>query len=201
MNSASEYIIGLYERHAQTWDDNRPRAIMEKAWLDRFCTLLPKGGAVLDLGCGSGEPLARYFIERGYELTGVDSSPTMISLCRKRFPTLDWHVADMRTLALGKEFNGLMAWDSFFHLTPDDQRRMFPLFRKHAAPGAALLFTAGPAFGEATGTYQGEPLYHASLDSDEYRSLFLDNHFDVVSHVVEDPDCGKHTVWLAQQRR
>ena len=22
--------------------------------------------------------------------------------------------------------------------------------------------------------------------------------FDVVSHVVEDPDCGGHTIWLAQ---
>jgi hypothetical protein len=38
------------------------------------------------------------------------------------------------------------------------------------------------------------PLYHASLDPAEYRSLLDRNGFDVVSHVVEDPDCGGHTI-------
>jgi len=60
------------------------------------------------------------------------------------------------------------------------------------------MFTSGPAYGEAIGAYRGEPLYHASLDATEYRSL-LDTHgFDVVEHVVEDPDCGHHTIWLAR---
>ena len=60
------------------------------------------------------------------------------------------------------------------------------------------MFTSGPAHGEAIGSYRGEPLYHASLDAAEYRALFSANGFDVVAHVVEDPDCGGHTVWLAQ---
>jgi hypothetical protein len=43
-------------------------------------------------------------------------------------------------------------------------------------------------------------LYHASLGEAEYRSLLDQNGFDVVSHVVEDPTCGQHTVWLAKLR-
>ena len=42
--------------------------------------------------------------------------------------------ADMRRLALGRRFAGLIAWDSFFHLRPQDQRAMFPIFAAHAAP-------------------------------------------------------------------
>jgi hypothetical protein len=76
-------------------------------------------------------------------------------------------------------------------------RRPVPVFKRHAAAGAALLFTSGPAAGEQIGSYQGEPLYHASLDSDEYRKLLRDNGFTVVAHAVEDPDCGLHTIWLA----
>ena len=50
------------------------------------------------------------------------------------------------------------------------------------------------------GTYRGEPLYHASLDPNEYREL-LDTHgFDVIAHVVEDPTCARHTIWLSQLR-
>jgi hypothetical protein len=106
----------------------------------------------------------------------------------------------MRTLSLARRFDGILAWDSFFHLCPDDQRRMFPIFAEHAGSRAALMFTSGPSRGEAIGTYRGEPLYHASLDGAEYRSLLDKHDFDGVSHVIEDPSCGRHTVWLTQLR-
>jgi hypothetical protein len=61
------------------------------------------------------------------------------------------------------------------------------------------MFTSGPSYGEVIGTYRGDPLYHASLDQAEYRSLLSDNCFKVVDYVVEDPKCGGHTIWLAQR--
>jgi hypothetical protein len=128
----------------------------------------------------------------------VDASPSLIALCRASFPERMWHVADMRTLALDKTFEGLLAWDSLFHLSHDDQRRMFPIFRRHAAPGAALMFTTGTSHGAAIGSYRGEPLHHASLAAREYQTLLESNGFRNEAHTVEDPDCGGHTIWLAQ---
>jgi len=46
--SAAENIIGLYQRHGRDWARD-----------------------ILDLGCGSGEPIGRYFIGHGYRLTGI----------------------------------------------------------------------------------------------------------------------------------
>jgi SAM-dependent methyltransferase len=195
---AAARIIGLYERHALAWDRLRGRDLFEKAWLGRFLALLPDRARILDLGCGSGEPIARHLIEAGHAVTGVDSSPAMISLCRSRFPAETWMVADMRSLSLDQRFDGILAWNSFFHLARDEQRRMFRVVQRHAADRAALMFTSGPTDGEAIGTFQGEPLYHASLDSAEYRTLLDGAGFRVVSHLVEDPDCGRHTVWLAR---
>src|ERR1019366_965455 len=120
---------------------------------DRFTALLPEEGSILDIGCGSGDPIARYLFERGFAVRGVDTSPTLISLCLEHFPHLCWQVVDMRALALGRTFHGLLAWDSLFHLTHEDQRRMFPIFKRHAEPGAALMFTTGTAHGVATGSY------------------------------------------------
>jgi hypothetical protein len=74
------------------------------------------------------------------------------------------------------------------------------IFRHRAELSAALMFTSGPSAGEQIGTYQGEPLYHASLDSAEYRLLLHDNGIDVATHVVEDATCGLHTIWLARLR-
>lgn len=199
MSSPAERIMGLYEEHAAAWDRRRGKGGMERAWLDAFAALLPAGGTVLDLGCGAGEPMAADLIGRGLRVTGVDSAPSLIARCRERFPEQEWIVGDMRTLSLGRRFGGVMAWDSFFHLTMDDQRAMFPVFAAHAAPGAALMFTSGPAAGEAIGEFEGEPLYHASLDADEYRSLLAAHGFSVVRHVADDPECGNHTVWLARR--
>lgn len=201
MPRGSEHIVDLYERHAYAWDEqrSRPRPLMEQGWLDRFTAMIPTGGTLLDIGCGSGKPIAAHLIAQGYALTGVDSSQTMIDMCTDRFPAQRWLVADMRTLALGKCFDGIIAWDSFFHLTPDDQRTMFSVFHDHAGSGAPLLFTSGPRHGDAVGSFEGEPLYHGSLDPGEYRTLLRDNGFAVVDHMIEDPACGGHTIWLAQR--
>jgi SAM-dependent methyltransferase len=199
MKSDADKIIDLYERHAHHYvADRRNVGWNESAWLDRFGALLAKGSSVLDVGCGSGAPVATHLIDQGFAVDGIDSSPTLIALCRERFPQRSWHLGDMRELALHRTFDGLIAWDSLFHLAHDDQRRMFPIFKRHAAPGAALMFTSGISHGVAIGSYRGEPLYHASLAPEEYRALLEANGFGVVAHRREDPECGGHTVWLAR---
>jgi hypothetical protein len=75
---------------------------------------------------------------------------------------------------------------------------MFAVFRDHAAPGAALMFTSGPRAGVAKGTLFGEPLHNASLDPDDYRALLAAHRFAVIGYTAEDPACGAHTVWLAR---
>ena len=200
MSDASRGVVDLYERHAAAWDADRGRSLVERPWLDRFARHVPHGGTVLDAGCGSGEPIGRYLVEAGFAVTGIDASPSLIALCRARLPAADWLVDDMRALALGRRFDGIVAWDSLFHLTMDDQRAMVPRFAAHARPGAPLLFTSGPGEGETIGEYRGEPLYHASLGAGEYEALLAANGFSVLAHQVEDPACGGHTVWLALRR-
>jgi cyclopropane fatty-acyl-phospholipid synthase-like methyltransferase len=197
----SERIVGLYQDNAAAWDAHRGRKLFERAWLEAFAALLPPGGEVLDLGCGSGEPIARWFIEQGFALTGVDASAALVDLCRERFPACEWIVSDMRALELGRGFDGLLAWHSFFHLSPEDQRPMFERFARHLSPGGLLMFTSGSEEGSAIGEWQGEPLYHGSLSTAEYARLLERHGFDVLRHVERDPDCGEATIWLARKRR
>lgn len=198
MSSASENVIRLYERYADEWDAGRSASRMESKWIDRFIENLPPFSSVLDIGCGGGQPVAAFLIASGHRVTGIDASAPLIDLCRERFPEHSWSVADMRALALGQQFDGLIAWDSFFHLTPEDQRGMFARFRAHARRGAVLMFTSGPDHGSAIGKFQGEDLYHGSLSPVEYRALLEQNGFRVLAHIAEDPECGGHTVWLAR---
>lgn len=196
----NDSVIDLYERHARSYDADRGRSLQERAWLDRFLERVPPGGTVLDVGCGMGEPIAGHLIRCGVRVVGVDASPSMIERCRARFPDFEWLVADMRQLDLGRRFDGILAWDSFFHLGMDDQRGMFPRFALHSRAGAPLLFTSGPDEGESIGTYRGEPLFHASLSPAEYEQLLTASGYVVNDYVADDAECGHHTVWLASYR-
>ena len=196
----AQKIIQIYQKYGRDWTELRGDYLYEKAWLDHFLALLPSTGAsVLDLGCGSGQPIAAYLIENGCQVTGGDRSEVMLEMARESFPEQTWINADMRHFRFDQQFDGILAWDSFFHLTPDDQREMFAQFSAHAKRGAALMFTSGPSHGEAIGEMFGEPLYHASLDAEEYRALLAQYGFDVVKMVAEDAECTGHTVWLAKK--
>ena len=67
---------------------------------DRFLELLPApSGLTLDLGCGEGR-FPRDLKARGYEVIGVDASPTLIEHARLADPDGDYSVADAAELPL-----------------------------------------------------------------------------------------------------
>ena len=204
MDDTADRIVAHYERHAVAWDaDRRAADWLDRPFIERFLSLLPPGATVLDLGCGGGSPVALHMVAQGFRVTGVDSSPTLISLCQARMPDQEWIVGDMRSLALDRKFGGILAWDSFFHLRPEDQEKMFRVFAAHAAPGAVLMFNAGPGRGEAIGSYRGDPLYHASLDAAEYEALLATSGFELIEHSINDParndlTKGGRIFWLAR---
>ncbi len=199
MDAEADNVIGLYQRHAAAWDEARGDVLREGEWLDRFLALLPEGSEVLDLGCGSGRPMDRYLIEQGRRVTGVDTSPELIDLARTRWPDQTWILGDMRGLDLGRRFGGIIAWHSLFHLRPEDQEAMFEVFDAHSEPGAALMFTSGWNRGVAMGQFQGERLYHASLDPDEYHALLRAHGYRYRAHEVAQHAAGAAAVWLAQR--
>ena len=81
MTDFASKIVGHYENHAVAWDRDRQNSYWnDKVWHDRFIGRLGKGATVLDLGCGSGRPVAQHRVELGLRVTGVDSSPTRFRL-------------------------------------------------------------------------------------------------------------------------
>ena len=196
----AQNIIEIYKKHARAWTELRCNFLYEKAWLDHFLALIPQHSEILDLGCCSGKPIADYLIQHDHKITGVDSSDVMIEMAQQNFPEQHWLQADIRTVEFDQKFNAILAWDSFFHLTPDDQRQMFRQFARFAQQGTVLMFSSGPSHGEAIGDLFGDALYHASLAPEEYRALLKQSGFKVIKMVAEDVECTGHTVWLVQKR-
>lgn len=105
-----------------------------------------RGGAVLELACGSGRftiPLA----QPGLEVVGCDLSPAMLQLARAKAAAagvdIAFHAMDMRELDLpGRRFGlVVIAANSLLHLhRAHEIRRCLQAIARHLAPGGALAF-------------------------------------------------------------
>jgi cyclopropane fatty-acyl-phospholipid synthase-like methyltransferase len=82
-----------------------------------------KDASILDLGCGTGVPISRTLIERGFNLYGVDASACMIAAFRDRFPSVPVEFAAAEDPDFfNRAFDGVVAWGLFFLLSADVQR-------------------------------------------------------------------------------
>ena len=100
------------------------------------------GGAVLELGCGTGRvtiPLA----QNGVQITGVDVVPGMVELARQQSVDLpiEWIVADARDFHLGRKFKLIFESGSVFHhmLTREDQEAYLARVREHLADDGQMV--------------------------------------------------------------
>lgn len=193
-------VYQVYNKIGDWFAVNRYADSVERVYLDAIIEQLPPNASMMDVGCGNGKPILEYFINHNIRAVGIDGSEKMIELARNNFPDTRLMILDMRQLQLGEKFDVLIAWYSFFHLPAEDQPAMFEIFGNHLNPGGILLFTSGTERGEAWGMNGGENLFHASLATEEYRVLLESNHFVVLKHQVNDPDCGGANVWMAQYK-
>ena len=189
----------VYDRSAAEWHGARGPLAHEARWLDLATADLCPGARVLDLGCGSGHPIAAALLGRGFAVTGVDFAPAMLAIARQTLPAGQWLEADLTDLPELGQFDAILGWDSLFHLSAAEQRRLLPRLAGWLQPGGHLLFTAGPQAGEVWGAVSGGPVWHASLSPSGYVALLEAAGLHVRRFVAEDPQTAGRTVWLFQR--
>jgi len=107
------------------------------------------GGAILDLGCGTGM-LACRIAEEVAPVTGVDPAEGMLHMARSRpgAERVEWIKGDARTLDLKRQFNLIYLTGHAFQvfLTDEDSLAMLTAASGHLAPQGCIAFdTRNPA--------------------------------------------------------
>ena len=78
-----------------------------------FLNKLPKGGNILDAGCGIGRE-NKYVTEKGFEPIGIDFSENMISESRKKYPCGQFEIMDLSKLTFKENsFDGIIFINTF----------------------------------------------------------------------------------------
>jgi len=186
-----------YDRIAEDWHASR-RAFTAKRYVDVLAGRLEPGAGVLDLGCGTGEPVARYLVERGFRVVGVDESAAMLEVARRVLPGAELICADMCALELDEQFAAVVAWDSLFHVERGRHRSVFEKLAAWLSPGGLLLLSAGGT-GHAgfTSEMHGHDFFYSAHDPAETLRLLTSAGFEVELCEEDDPSSRGHLAVVA----
>lgn len=139
----------------------------------QWATQLPPGAAVLDIGCGSGAPVAEALVAAGFRVFGVDASPTLVAEFRRRLPATEVVCEPVETSRLfDRRFEGAVAIGLLFLLPAEDQRAVIARIAAALEPGGRFLFTAPRQACDWTDSLTHQP--SRSLGEDEYRRVLAE---------------------------
>ncbi|KAK6352251.1 hypothetical protein TWF730_009082 [Orbilia blumenaviensis] len=101
---------------------------------------LPPRASVLDIGCGTGKPVASTLAEAGCSVTGIDISGVMVELSRKAVPDGKFEVADMLQYEPpeGTQFDAVLSLLSLFALERKDIEKMAKNWSRWVPAGGIL---------------------------------------------------------------
>ncbi|KAF2487665.1 type 11 methyltransferas-like protein [Neohortaea acidophila] len=161
VSSSSQAGLDTFEKLEIEYEHAYGNNPLKKACVEKAIPLLPRGGRVLDVGCGTGKPVAEMLSLAGHEVLGVDISPRMVHHASARVKG-SFIVADILTYEPEGEFAAIFIMFSLLQLTSYAEFHdvMFR-YAKHVQPNGYLVFGTVPADNyvkngedyDATGTY------------------------------------------------
>ena len=99
------------------------------------------GGALLDLGCGTGNATLPMW-ELGYEVEGLDASPAMLAVARRKLPGIAFHHGTFEAFSLPRRFHFVYSvFDALNNLLDEAAfARCLARVREHLVPGGVFMF-------------------------------------------------------------
>ena len=175
-------------------DYNSARSAESADELAPLLALLAPGSTVLDLGCGTGVPIARA-LARSHTVIGVDMSGGQLALAHQQVPAASLIHADMTSVAFHpSSFDAVVSFYAIFHLPLSEHARLIARISDWLRPGGYLMATFSPDREEGyTEDFFGAEMYWSNLSLPEYRRLLENSGFDilhdrVVGHGYADQD-------------
>jgi len=168
---ATEWDGATYQRRFDELAASGVHVHGEADFLGRF-----RPTTVLDAGCGTGR-VAAELDRRGVDVVGIDRDGSMIATARKLAPGVEFHVADVADVAVGRLFDLIVMAGNVPLFTPEGtEAALVAGCARHLEPGGRLVagfqlgrgYTVGQ-YDEACSAAGLEPeLRYATWDGDPF---------------------------------
>lgn len=202
-----------YDNIADEWHANfRGQTYVDRVlgYVDKILAGLPRGAKVLDLGCGTGNPIAKHIVERGFSVVGFDQSNELLNIAKTVVPGAELIHADMVEIQFSEKFAAAVAWDSIFHV---ERKHHSAIYRKLADSldvGGRLLLSVGgsdaadPASDNSgaegfTSEMFGHTFFYSGYAPKVARELLEAAGFEIEVWEIDDPASHGHIAVIARK--
>jgi cyclopropane fatty-acyl-phospholipid synthase-like methyltransferase len=169
----------------------------EVEYLSLLLDHLPQGSEILDLGCGTGRPIAEHIAACGHHVVGVDGSAAMLAFARAQLPAHRWIHDRIEQVEFDKTFDAVVCWDSLFHLPRRYYEPVIQRIHGWLAPGGRMMVSSGGCVDEHpegfTDTMFGHEFYYDSPPPEQVVAMIEGAGFVVLrAEMCDPPDAGRN---------
>jgi ubiquinone/menaquinone biosynthesis C-methylase UbiE len=199
-HKAFEVVRSGYDRLGNLYTAEREKADNWKE-VKAFTSLLPANGRVLDVGSGTGIPIARHLAQAGFEVVGIDFSKTMVTAARGNVPDATFQQMNMTAIDLPSEsFDGVISTYAIIHVPREMHAGIFRSFHSILKSRGVMLVSVASWAWEEFAEYMGVEMFWSHFGPDKTQSLITEAGFDI--EFGRDVETGgeKHHWVLARKR-
>ncbi len=189
-----------YNKIAEQWTTVRKDMQVSKLVID-FAKQIKPNGSILDIGCGSGLPITKYLCDKGFAVTGIDYSDKMIEIAKKSSIPANFILSDFFDFTISEKFDGIIAWDSLWHIAKSKQESIYPKISNLLKPNGLFLFTHGNVDNEHIDTMMGEEFYYSALSEAEIVENINRNNLVMEYSYRNFTEDGSHRTYVALTKK
>lgn len=169
----------------------------ELKYLTLLLEPLEVGSTILDLGCGTGHPIATHIASHGHRVVGADGSNAMLAAARQRLPGHRWIHNLIEEVEFDEAFDAVICWDSLFHLPRQRWAVVINKIHRWLRPHGHFMVSSGgtvePEGCGFTDTMFGHEFYYDSLPPETLVARLGEAGFEIlVAEMCDQPDGGRN---------
>ena len=175
-----------YDALADKYEDYYGNNLVQIELVNWLINKLPKNSHVLDVGCGTGIPVAKMLSDNGFKVTGIDNSSEMIKRARNNVPTGEFLEMNVKRLRLNKHFQAITAFFTLLHV----QKELFPkILRKLVGlledEGYFIISMIDGDFDEEN-MFLGKKMHYTAYKKDDLKKLLLDAGLKIIFEKTQE---------------
>jgi len=186
MESMSKDLVRKgYDKIAKRYMEVRDQFTNDR-YLMMLNNLLEPGSTILDLGCGAGKPVDKFFIYHGHRVTGIDISEKQIKLAKRNTRRVRYELKDIANLKKEEyQVDAVVSFYTILHLPRETHYELFDKINSFLPEGGLALVTMGSSEWEGIEDFYGVDMYFSHYGPEKNRTIIEKAGFRVLLDEID----------------
>jgi cyclopropane fatty-acyl-phospholipid synthase-like methyltransferase len=201
MKSIHNQIVSIgYDKVSEVYRSDDDNDAKRTRWCRRILELCPNSKTALDIGCGCGIPVCKYFSEHGLQTVGIDISQRQIARAKKLASQATYICNDyLRTD--DSQYDIITAFYSIIHIDRTLHKRVFKKIYNQLSESGMAIVTVGhdkwEGYEDNWLGVEGAKMYWSHYAVDTYHELLNTMNFNMIlDEFIPEGNSGHHNLWI-----